>query len=137
MTENKTKRKELIKSIAIVFLAVLLVLTFFSNTIMNWSLPQVSGQYAGYGTITTGIRGSGVVTANIPPSFDLVIPIYKGSTPETVEVEFYATVNGRDILLSLYSPGAVAAVEDVRNNLIDDQINVIRDEFPELPIIEI
>lgn len=80
---------------------------------------------------------AGVVTANIPPSFDLVIPIYKGSTPETVEVEFYATVNGRDILLSLYSPGAVAAVEDVRNNLIDDQINVIRDEFPELPIIEI
>lgn len=80
---------------------------------------------------------AGVVTANIPPSFDLVIPIYKGSAPETVEVEFYATVNGRDILLSLYSPGAVAAVEDVRNNLIDDQIRIIRDEFPELPVIEI
>ena len=80
---------------------------------------------------------AGVVTANIPPCFDLAIPIYKGSAPEIVEVEFYATVNGRDVFLSLYSPGAVAAVEDVRNNLIDDQIKIIREEFPELPVIEI
>jgi chromosome segregation ATPase len=64
MTENKTKRKDLIKNIAIIFLVVLLLLTFFSNTIMNWSLPEVSGQYAGYGTITSSIRGSGTVTAN-------------------------------------------------------------------------
>ena len=53
MTEKKSKRKDIIKNIAIVFLLVLLGLTFFSNTIMNWSLPEVSGQYAGYGTITS------------------------------------------------------------------------------------
>ena len=35
MNNEKTPRKEIIKNIAIVFLAVLLVLTFFSNTIMN------------------------------------------------------------------------------------------------------
>ena len=49
---------------AIVFLAVMLVLTFFSNTIMNRSLPEVSAQYTTSGAITARIRGSGTVEAN-------------------------------------------------------------------------
>ncbi len=62
----KTKsRKDIIKNIAIVFLAIMLVLTFFSNTIMNWSLPQVSGRYTEYGEIKTGVRGSGSVISNM------------------------------------------------------------------------
>ena len=65
MTEKKNQRKDVIKNIAIVFLVILLGLTFFSNTIMNWSLPEVSGQYAGYGTITNSIRASGTVNANM------------------------------------------------------------------------
>ena len=36
------KRREIIKTILIIFLAVLLVLTFFSNTIMNKSLSEVA-----------------------------------------------------------------------------------------------
>lgn len=65
MEENKNaRRRERIKTILIIFLAILLVLTFFSNTIMNHSLPTVSAQYAGYGQITEKVRGSGVVTAN-------------------------------------------------------------------------
>ena len=35
-------RREWVKNIIIVFLLVMLVLTFFSNTIMNYSLPEVS-----------------------------------------------------------------------------------------------
>ena len=65
MTENKSKRKDIIKNVAIIFLVVMLALTFFSNTIMNWSLPEVSGQYAGYGTITSSIRATGTVSANM------------------------------------------------------------------------
>ena len=65
MEENKNaKRRERIKTILIFFLAILLLLTFFSNTIMNHSLPTVSIQNAGYGQITEKVRGSGVVTAN-------------------------------------------------------------------------
>ncbi len=64
MTKFRTK-KDIIKNIAIVFLAIMLALTFFSNTIMNWSLPEVSGKYTEYGEIKTGVRGSGVVEANM------------------------------------------------------------------------
>ena len=62
--KKTTTRKDIIKNIAIAFLAVMLVLTFFSNTIMNWSLAQVNGAYTEYGTIRTGVRGTGTVKAN-------------------------------------------------------------------------
>lgn len=39
MNENTKKRREWIKNAAIVFLVIMLILTFFSNTIMNYSLP--------------------------------------------------------------------------------------------------
>ena len=45
MNENVSKRRDWIKNVAIIFLTVMLVLTFFSNTIMNYSLPEVATQY--------------------------------------------------------------------------------------------
>ena len=71
MQETKKKNKAWVKTAAIIFLAVMLVLTFLSNTIMNWSLPEVSGQYAGYGTISTAIRGSGSVQSNMAYSVQI------------------------------------------------------------------
>ena len=62
--KEKSKKTELIKTIAIVFLAVLLVLTFFSGTIMNYSLPEVATQLVSSGTINAKIRGSGTLAAN-------------------------------------------------------------------------
>lgn len=61
MNENGTKRREWVKTAAIIFLSVLLVLTFFSNTIMNYSLPEVAAQYIVSDTITAKIRGTGMV----------------------------------------------------------------------------
>ncbi|MBD5160443.1 MAG: HlyD family efflux transporter periplasmic adaptor subunit [Oscillibacter sp.] len=69
--KEKSKKRELIKTIAIVFLAVLLVLTFFSGTIMNYSLPEVATQLVSSGTINAKIRGSGTVAAN--ESYEVVI----------------------------------------------------------------
>ena len=62
--KEKSKKRELIKTIAIVFLAVLLVLTFFSGTIMNYSLPEVATQLVSSGTINAKIRGNGTLAAN-------------------------------------------------------------------------
>ena len=64
MEHQKTKRREWVKTAAIIFLAILLVLTFFSNTIMNHSLPEVAAQYAYSGTINAKIRGTGTISAN-------------------------------------------------------------------------
>lgn len=71
MNEKSSKRREWVKTAAIVFLSVLLVLTFFSNTIMNYSLPEVATQYVESGTITAKIRGTGVVESGDPYSVKL------------------------------------------------------------------
>ena len=60
------KRKDLVKNILIVFLAVMLVLTFFSGTIQNWSLPEVATAYVQQGSVSPQIRASGVVEADDP-----------------------------------------------------------------------
>ena len=64
MTGQKVKKRGWVKDAAIIFLAIMLVLTFFSNTIMNHSLPEVAAQYVQSGAINAKIRGNGTVTAN-------------------------------------------------------------------------
>lgn len=67
MNENSgKKRREWVKNAAIIFLSVMLVLTFFSNTFMNYSLPEVAAQYVQSGTITAKIRGTGTVESGDP-----------------------------------------------------------------------
>ena len=55
------KRRGWVKTAAAVFFAVLLLLTFFSNTILNWSLPEVSTCGVTEGTITAKVMGMAVV----------------------------------------------------------------------------
>lgn len=62
----KKNKREWIKTAAIIFLSIMLVLTFFSNTIMNYSLPQVATEYVMNDSITAKIRGTGIVKASDP-----------------------------------------------------------------------
>lgn len=61
--ETQVKNRGWVKNAAIIFLAVLLVLTFFSNTFMNRSLTEVATQSVQSGAITARVRGTGVVEA--------------------------------------------------------------------------
>lgn len=55
----ENKRREWVKTAAIIFLTIMLLLTFFSNTIMNYSLPEVSAKYVETnGTLSEQIRGT-------------------------------------------------------------------------------
>ena len=95
--KEKSKKRELIKTIAIVFLAVLLVLTFFSNTIMNRSLAEVSTTLVTSGTINARIRGSGTVSAN--ESYEVVLD--QTREVRSVCVKVGDTVNQGDLLFVL------------------------------------
>lgn len=79
---------------------------------------------------------AGVVSSNLPASFKLNIPLFRGSKAEEIDVEFYANVDGRNISLQLFSPGAAEAMEKVRDAVIDEQIEAIRALTPEIVIIE-
>ena len=47
---------------------------------------------------------SQVVNSNLPASFNLIVPIFKGRPAEEIEVEIIADVDGRNIRLSLCYP---------------------------------
>jgi multidrug efflux pump subunit AcrA (membrane-fusion protein) len=95
--KEKSTKKEWIKTFAIIFLAVLLVLTFFSNTIQNYSLPEVAAQYTSSGSITNKVRGQGTVETADPYSV-----VYKQARKiESVSVKVGDTVEKGDTLYVL------------------------------------
>lgn len=87
----------MIKNIAIVFLAVLLVLTFFSNTFMNYSLPQVSAIYVSQGTISEQIRGSGT----IEPAEKYEVKFEQSRKIKSVSVKQGQEIKAGDVLFEL------------------------------------
>ncbi len=104
MGEKKINR-EWVKTFAIIFLAVLLVLTFFSNTIMNMTLPEVSTEYIQYGSIKTQVRGSGTITASdnysvtIPTTREILkVAVSKGTQVQKGDVLFYLAEGDSDEL---------------------------------------
>lgn len=108
--EVKVKKREWVKNAAIIFLAIMLVLTFFSNTIMNRSLPEVATKPVTSGEITAKIRGTGAVTAN---------ESYEVSLAQTREIEAVKVKEGDEVkvgdvlfVLSAAASDEVAAAED-------------------------
>lgn len=97
MNENARKKREWVKTAAIIFLSVMLVLTFFSNTIMNYSLPEVAIQYVQSGTVTAKIRGSGVVESGDPYN----IEVKESRKVDSVAVRVGDFVEKGDVILYL------------------------------------
>lgn len=100
MTENKTspqRRREIIKTLLIVFLAAMLVLTFFSNTIMNRSLPEISTESAVSGKLTERIRGSGIVEAD--QTYEVTAD--ENRTIKSIEIKTGQTVKKGDVLFKV------------------------------------
>lgn len=79
---------------------------------------------------------SQVVNSNLPNSITLKLPIFKGTEPQALEIEFFAKVDGRDVAFLLISPGANEAFEAFRDEVIDVELNSIREIAPEIAIIE-
>lgn len=79
---------------------------------------------------------SQVVNSNLPNSITLKLPIFKGTEPQALEIEFFAKVDGRDVAFLLISPGANEAFEAFRDEVIDVELNSIREITPEIAIIE-
>ena len=115
MEETKVSKREWVKTAAIIFLAILLVLTFFSNTIMNATLPEVAAQQIEGGTINAKIRGSGTVGAN--ETYD--VTINQTRKIASVLVKVGQTVNAGDtlFLLEAQESDEVKAAQDELDQL--------------------
>ena len=95
--QRSAARKDWIKNLAIVFLSIMLVLTFFSNTIMNYSLPQVATRYVQEGSITPKVRGSGAAEVEDPYS----VKAPNGRVIASVNVKAGDEVKKDDVIFEL------------------------------------
>ncbi len=116
--EMKAKNRAWVKNAVIVFLVILLILTFFSNTIMNRSLAEVATQSVNGGSITARVRGTGTVTAS--GGFEVKAP----QTREilAVMVKVGQTVEVGDVLF-VFSEGDSEELETAQENLRQLELN--------------
>lgn len=91
------RKREIIKTILIVFLIVMLVLTFCSNTIMNKSLAEITTESATSGKLTERIRGSGLVESN--QSYDVKVDGNK--IIDTIMIKTGQEVKKGDVLFTV------------------------------------
>lgn len=91
------KKRDIIKNVLIIFLAALLVLTFFSNTIMNKSLAEISTERVSSGKLTERLRGSGMVESN--QSYGVTVEGNK--VVDTVKVKTGKEVEKGDVLFTV------------------------------------
>lgn len=112
MNETKKNKREWIKTAAIVFLSIMLVLTFFSNTIMNYSLPEVATKYVQPGTITAKIRGTGTIESGDP----YAVQTSESRKVDSVVVRVGDQVQKGDVLMYLES-GDSKPLQDAKAEL--------------------
>lgn len=125
MAEEKVKKREWVKNAAIIFLSIMLVLTFFSNTFLLRSLPEVSTQSVSSGTISTKIRGSGTVAAN--QTYDVTID--QSRKIDSVLVKVGQEVQAGDVLFTLQegdSADLEAAKDELANAELQYQIKLLQ-----------
>lgn len=75
------------------------------------------------------------VDSNLPPSFNVCVPVFKGQKKQTFAVETY--FNPDDLTCTLVSPDANDHEKDVRDSIIDSVLNSIRDVASDIAILEV
>ncbi|MBQ7680413.1 MAG: hypothetical protein IJT34_11260, partial [Butyrivibrio sp.] len=122
------RRKNIIKNIAIVFLVILLILTFFSQTIMNYSLPEVATQMIESGSVSPQIRGTGTIEADDP--YDVVVKEIRKISSVPVKVGDHVEKDG--ILYYLEeqeSPDLIEAQEKLEDLEQSYELSLLRGDI--------
>ena len=126
MSKDSESRRAWIKNVAIIFLVILLLLTFFSNTILNYTLPEVSAQYAQYGSIASSVKVDGTVKAN--ESYSV---IYEADQAEAED----GTIQSRKVVSVYVKEGDTVSIDTPILALqggASEQLKKAQDEYDKL-----
>ncbi len=126
--EKKTSRKQIIKKAAIVFLTAMLVLTFFSNTIMNYSLPEVATEPVSSGTVSNKVRVQGTVETNS----DYEVTVSGPRIIKEVKVEVGDTVK-KDQVLFTFDEGENTELTEAEDTLDQMELDYAKSLLKSMP----
>lgn len=112
MAKGSKRRAKVIKAM-VAFIVVLALLTFFSNTIMNLTIPKVMGAYASRGNLSYSNNARGTVSVENKTD----IKGLDGRTVDQVKVENFDLVKKGDTILTLKPIEESSDLESKRNQL--------------------
>ena len=112
---DKTKNRKWVTKVIIGFVAALLLLTFFSITIMNYFIPKVAGKRVAGGTLSFTNNSA----AEVEPVTSYKIKGMEGRTVEEVPVGNYDEVKKDDVLVKYKSVEDKSALEGLKKDLKD------------------
>ena len=116
MLKKVKSRKEWVKNALIIFLVIMLILTFCSNSIMNMSLPEVSTEAVTSGKVQENIRGTG--TAELANGYQVMLK--DSRTVKQVNIKLGQEVKTGDVLFVL-EPSDGSELENAKMTYLDLQ----------------
>lgn len=129
--ENDSSRKKIIRKVTVLFLVVLLALTFFSNTILNYSLPEVATTYVNQGSVSNKVRVQGEVEMNS----DYEVTVSGTRVIKEVLVEAGDTVKAGQTLFT-FEEGENQELEEAKQALEDMELNYAKSLLTTAPDYE-
>ena len=114
MADRRKNRSWVVRAI-ISFVAILALLTFFSNTIMNATIPKVMAQNATKGNLSFTNSATGVIEADTKTEVKSI----NGREIDQVMVRNYVSVEEGDVLLTLKPAEDLAELDKARADLAD------------------
>lgn len=126
--EKETNRKHIVKKAAVIFLVAMLILTFFSNTIMNYSLPEVATEPVTTGTVSNKVRGQGTVETNS----DQDVTVSGARVVKEVKVKAGDEVKKGDVLFT-FEEGENTELDEAQNALDDLELNYAKSLLKSAP----
>lgn len=116
MADSRKNRSWVVRAI-ISFVAILALLTFFSNTIMNATIPKVMAQNAVKGNLSFTNSATGIIEADNKTDVKSV----NGREVDQILVRNYVTVEEGDVILTLKPAEDLSSLDALRSQLADAQ----------------
>ena len=114
MAGSGRSRKWVVRAM-ISFVAILALLTFFSNTIMNMTIPKVMGAYAVRGNLSSTNSSTGLIEADDKTNINSIA----GRTVDKVEVSYLDYVYAGDVLYTLKEVEDQSSLEELQDQLTE------------------
>lgn len=114
MATNSRSRKWVVRAM-ISFIVILALLTFFSNTIMNATIPKVMGANAIRGNLSYSNSATGTIEANEKTDIKSI----EGRTIDKVNVTYLDYVTAGDVLFTLKDVEDDSSLKELQNQLTE------------------